>query len=213
MLSYRAFLIDNGWRETMKKVSNLRGQARSLLHGFCRAQAACGASVKARSIGGRFRALLRSDVEGQSLVEFALVLPMLALVLMGIFTVGLVMQNYQQLTYVENQGLITLQQLPNTSGASDPCNAVATAVIGAAANLKTSGTSGIQMSITFGSGSSAVPYPSSGMSSPSGFTCSTGSAYAVDGNSVTLTVTYPSKVLGFNPTPNGLMTITETEQI
>jgi len=197
----------------MKRLSNLCGQDMALRHGFCRAKVAYKAGTKARCVGGRLRSCLRHDGEGQSLVEFAMVLPILLMVMMGIFTVGIAVQNYQQLTYVENQGLITLQQLPNTSSASDPCSAVATAVIGAAANLKTTGTSGIQMSITFGTGSSAVSFPSSGTSSPTGFTCSGGSVYAVDGNPVTLIVSYPCTLSFYKYTSSCQLKETETEQI
>jgi hypothetical protein len=139
---------------------------------------------------------------------------MLLTIMVGIFVVGMVMQNYQQLTYVENQGLVTLQQIVNVpTAAADPCNAVATAVLGAAGNLKTSGTNGIQISLSFSGPAGSYSNPSSGTTSPTGFTCTDGSAYMQSGESVTFTVTYPSKVLGFNPTPNGLMTLTSTEQI
>jgi Flp pilus assembly protein TadG len=198
----------------MKRLSNLRGQAGSLLHGFCRAKASCGVRAKARSIGGRLRVFLRSDGEGQSLVEFALTLPMLLMVLLGIFTVGIFLWNYQQLSYATNQGLVTLQQLPDTPAASDPCSAVATAVIGAAWSLQTTGAGGIQLKLTFGTGSSAVSYPSSGTASPAGFTCS-GSTYAVDGEATTLQLTYPCSLTfyGISPTSNCKLNATVSEQI
>lgn len=196
----------------MKKLSDLRGQAMVLLLGYCRAAAPGRAGAQFRS-GGRLRAFLRSGSEGQSIMEFAFVVPILMTVLTGIVVIGFVMQNYQQLTNVENQGMITLQQLPDTAAASDPCNAVATAIIGAAANLKTSGTSGIQMSLSFGTGSSTVYYPTSGTTSPTGFTCQGGSTYVVQGEPASLTVTYPSSFFGFKLTPNGLLSFTESEQI
>jgi len=198
----------------MKKLSNLCGQATPLLRGFSHASAACRANKKALSVGGRLRAFLRYGGEGQSLVEFALMLPMLLMVLLCIFTVSIFLWNYQQLTYATNQGIVTLQQLPNTSTASDPCAAVATAIIGAAGSLKTTGTAGIQLKLTFGTGTSAVTYPSSGTSSPTGFTCS-GSTSAVDGVATTLQLTYPCSLTfyGVKPTSNCQLNATETEQI
>jgi Flp pilus assembly protein TadG len=147
------------------------------------------------------------------MVEFAFVVPVLMMVLVGIFAVGTVMQDYQQLTNVENQGLVTLEQLPDTANAADPCAAVSAAIIGAAGNLRTTGTNGLQVSITFGTGTSSASYPSSGTTSPTGYSCGGGSSYVVQGEPVTLTVTYPSTFLGFTLTPNGLLSLTEWEQI
>src|ERR1039458_2035151 len=91
-------LNDNGRREAMKRLSNLRGQARLLLHGFCRVTVTCRASARARSIGGRLRAFLCSDGEGQSLVEFAVVLPILLMVLTFMFSISMAMISYEQLS-------------------------------------------------------------------------------------------------------------------
>jgi Flp pilus assembly protein TadG len=198
----------------MKRLSNLRGRALALLHDFSRARESGRAGANPRSVGGRLRAFLHSDSEGQALVEFALVVPALLTILVGIFVVGMVMQNYQQLTYVADQGLMRIEQIPGDStDAADPCNAIASAIIGAAGNLRTTGDTGIQVSVSFTNGTSTVTYPTSGTTSPTGFSCQDASSYMTPSASATLTVTYPSKVLGFNPTPNGLMTLTQTEQI
>jgi Flp pilus assembly protein TadG len=111
----------------MIRLSNLRGQARSLLHGFCRAKAACGASVKARSIGGRSGALLCFDVEGQSLVEFALVLPMLLMVVTFMFSISMAMISYEQLN-VATANAALLQLAPARNFLPDPCSSIQTAV-------------------------------------------------------------------------------------
>jgi Flp pilus assembly protein TadG len=197
-----AFEVEN---TMMKILSDLRLLGLAAVTG--------GASAKSRSIGDRLRVYLRSGGEGQALVEFSLVLPMLLMVLMGIFSVGMFVQSYQQLTYVENQGLITLQQLPDTAGAADPCAAVSAAVIGAAAHLNTTGSNGLRVSIKFNT--EGVSYPASGASTPTGFTCSGGSMYVYDGQSVTVTVTYPCSisVYGIKFTPNCNLNETETEQI
>jgi Flp pilus assembly protein TadG len=187
----------------MRRLNDLRGQA----------LASSRLCARFRSVCGRLYCSLCSRAQGQSLVEFALVLPILMMILTGIFSIGMFVQSYQQLTYVENQGLVTLQQLPDTSSAADPCSAVAAAVIGGAANLRTTGTNGIQVTITFNT--EGVSYPASGTASPTGFTCAAGAAYVYDGQSVTLTVTYPCtlSVYGFNFTPTCKLNETETEQI
>jgi Flp pilus assembly protein TadG len=114
----------------MKKASNLRRQARSLLHGFCRAQASYGASEKARSIVGRFGALLCSDVEGQSLVEFSLVLPMLLMVVTFMFSISMAMLSYEQLSSA-TAGAALQQLAPARNVLADPCNSIQTAVTSA----------------------------------------------------------------------------------
>lgn len=197
----------------MSKLIDLRVQALATKHGICRTRVSSKAIAKSNSILRGLRNFCGSRGEGQSLVEFALVLPVLLMVLMGIFSVGMFVQSYQQLTYVENQGLITLQQLPDTSAAADPCSAVATAVIGAAAHLSTTGSNGIQMKIKFNT--EGVSYPTTGTSSPTGFSCGSGAAYVYDGQSVTFTVTFPCSlsVYGVNFTPNCMLNETETEQI
>jgi Flp pilus assembly protein TadG len=197
----------------MSKPTNPRERALAIKHCVYRTKASRSTIAKSYSICVRLRHLLGSGGEGQSLVEFALVLPMLLMILMGIFSVGMFVQSYQQLTYVENQGLVTLQQLPDTSSASDPCAAVSAAVIGASAHLATTGATGLQVSIKFNT--EGVSYPSSGTSSVTGFSCGAGSAYVYDGQSVTVTVTYPCtlSVYGINFTPSCKLNETETEQI
>lgn len=197
----------------MNWLSNLREQVMALRHDFYSAEASGGTTANARSIGGRIRAFLLFDSEGQSMVEVAFVAPVLMSLLVGIFAVGLVMQNYQQLTYAENQGLLALEQLPDTTAASDPCAAVGAAIVGAAGNLVSAGPNGIQVSLSFGAAGSTVSYPSSGLTSPTGFSCPAGSSYVVTGEPASLKVSYPSKVLGFSLTPSGSMSITEWEQI
>lgn len=111
----------------MKRLSKLRGQARLFLHGYCHARASCGASVKARSIGGKFRALLYSDVEGQTLVEFAVVLPMLLMVVTFMFSISMAMLNYEQLnTATANAALLQLATARNVL--TDPCSSIQTSI-------------------------------------------------------------------------------------
>jgi len=111
----------------MKRLRNLHGQARPFLHGYFRAAAACRANKKARSIGGRLRALLCSDVEGQSMVEFGFVLPMLLMVVTFMFSISMAMISFEQLnTATANAALQQLATARNVL--ADPCNSIQTSV-------------------------------------------------------------------------------------
>lgn len=151
----------------MKRLSNLCGQARPPLHGFSRVKAACRANRKARSIGGRLYAFLCSDGEGQSLVEFAVLVPMLLMVLTFMFSLSMAMVNYEQL-YAAVSGA-ALQDLSNalvvTGG--DPCASIQTAVSNA---LPSFTASKLTYTVTIlNSSGTAVPY---GPTTGSGFSCS-----------------------------------------
>jgi len=114
----------------MKKLSNLRGQARPLLRGYFRAASACGANRKPRSIAGRLRAFLCSGGEGQSLVEFAFVMPILMALMMGIYAVGIITFNDVALNNAVEAGAMSLTSVGSAPGtnmgtASDYTNGVA----------------------------------------------------------------------------------------
>jgi Flp pilus assembly protein TadG len=76
--------------------------------------------VKAPSIGGRLCACLRSGGRGQSLVEFAFMLPLLLMVITGIFWLGIAIYNYQQLCAAVSQGVVALAEGQNTG--TNPCS-------------------------------------------------------------------------------------------
>jgi len=172
----------------MKRLSNLRGQARAVLHGFCRAEAFCGASAKARTMSGRLRGFLHSDVEGQSLVEFALVVPMLLMVLTFMFSLSMAMISYEQLNSATSSA--ALQVLATSRNVlADPCasieSSVSTALPGFTAS-KLSYTITIQNS----SGSNVTYGPTTG----TGFSCTAAATVlSADGTSTpaSLTVSYP----------------------
>jgi Flp pilus assembly protein TadG len=181
----------------MKIAGDLHRQVVALGRYLPRFAAASRTSVKARSIGGRLRASFRCGDEGQSLVELAFALPVLLMVLTGILSLGYFFFNDQALTYATQQAATTLQELPGMSGASDPCNAAATAFIGASqGNLILTGTSGVQLTVQVGTYSYGPHTPSP----IANFTCSAGAAYVLQGASTTVTATYPCSVgvYGFN---------------
>jgi Flp pilus assembly protein TadG len=174
LFSNGAILMNNEGEYTMKKVNDLRGQA----------AVSRTAGAESLSPGNWLRAWHNSRDKGQSLVEFAIVLPILLAVMLVIFEVGIFLLNYQTLTQAVNQGGMTLQQIVGMSGASDPCAAVATAVIGSAGNLQTAGANGIQLQISIGSYTSST-------GAASGFSCGGGSSYVIQGATASVTGTYP----------------------
>jgi len=150
----------------MKRLSNLRGQARPLLHGFSRATAVCRANKKARSICGRLRAFLCSDGEGQSMVEFAILVPILLMVLTFMFSISMAMVSYEQLSAAVSGA--ALQDLSNALVVSggDPCASIQTAVSNALPSFTASKLT-YTMTVLNSSGTAVTYGPTAG----SGFSC------------------------------------------
>jgi Flp pilus assembly protein TadG len=170
----------------MNNVCNLRGQARVFLPGFCHFTATRRASAKIPSIGGRLLAFLRSGDEGQNLVEFAVMLPILLLTLTFMFSLCMAIINYEQLVSAASAGGQTLAGARNFN--TDPCNAVETAITNF---LPSWNSSKFTYSVTIqnSSGSNVVYGPTTG----TGFSCT--AAYAVLGadnpnTPASLTITY-----------------------
>jgi Flp pilus assembly protein TadG len=123
---------------------------------------------------GKTFARLAKTSEGGALVEFAMVLPMMMVVVTGIFFLGIALTLYLQLTNATDIGARLLSV--SRGQTTDPCNTASVAVKAAAPNLSASG-------LTF-------TYVLDGQSY-SGTTCTAGAAYLVQGTSAQLKVTYP----------------------
>lgn len=98
-----------------------------------RTAASLGASIEIRSLGERTRARLRARLRagnerGQSLVELALSLPILLLIMMGIFTFGIAINNYMMLTEAVNVGGRLLAVSRGGGPTTDPCGDTVQAV-------------------------------------------------------------------------------------
>ena len=136
---------------------------------------------------------------GQSLVEFALTLPVLLLVLTGIATFGIGMNNYLMLTEATSVGAravaVSRQQT------TDPCAVAATAVAASASGLKASS---LGYSFNF-NGSS---YTTSSCNSSSTSTGAAGSL--VQGKTAIVTVTYPCSLTAYQYTFGSACTLTAT---
>ena len=151
----------------------------------------------------RARALL-TDASGQSLVEAALILPLLLLVVMAVLAFGLAYSNYIALTEATGVGA---RQLAISRGTTlDPCATVATAISGAAPLLKA--TSLNYTIVLNGTGYSANSCPSSSTTSgPAG--------KLQQGSTATVTASYPCQltVMGMNLAPGCNLTAQTSEAI
>jgi len=126
-------------------------------------------------------------------VEFAVTLPVLLLVVTGLMTFGVAINNYLLLTEATNIGA---RQLAISRGqTTDPCATVSSAVIAAAPLLKPG-------SMTFKFVFNGTSYPNS--SYPSGTTCSSSSpttgpaGQLTQGTTATVTVIYPCSLRIYN---------------
>jgi Flp pilus assembly protein TadG len=137
--------------------------------------------------------------EGGALVEFAMVLPMMLAVMTGIFTFGIALNNYLELT---NGVSIGARYLAISRGNTlDPCATVVNAVYGAAPNLKTA-------NFSFTTTLNGTSYNGTSCSSS---TTTTGAAgNLVQGTSATVTATYPCNLSVYGVSFAGSCTLKST---
>jgi Flp pilus assembly protein TadG len=142
--------------------------------------------------------------QGQAMVEVALVLPILLLVLTGIFALGLAFNNYVILTEATNVGARALAI--SRGSTTDPCATASSAVIAAAPLL-------VPANLTFTFVLNGTSY--SGASCSSGSTTTGASANLVQGGNALVTVTYPCSlaVYGANYAPGCVLQAQITELV
>lgn len=138
--------------------------------------------ARRRSAVARLRAWLGAS-EGGALVEFALVLPMMMVVVTGLFSFGIALNNQLELTQAVGSGAQYLQTIRATT--SNPCSDTFNAIKAAAPNLHSA-----NISLTLTMSGTAV----------SGSTCSGSQSNLTQGGSVTVAATYPCNlfVYGLN---------------
>ena len=163
------------------------------------------APPRIRSSGKRARGRLRTGREGgQSLVEFALCLPLLLLVVTGIFTFSFALNNYLTLTNAVGIGgqLLAVSRGQTT----DPCNTAASAIYGASPLLS-------QTAFTFSFVLNGNSY--SGASCSSGSTTTGAAGNLVQGANAQVTATYPCNLMvyGVNYLPSCKLTSQVTEVV
>jgi Flp pilus assembly protein TadG len=145
------------------------------------------------------RAFLRArSEEGQALLEFAYVVPVMLTLVMGIVVFGSALNNYLVLTDATAVGARVLSI--SRGQTTDPCAATVTAVDGAAPNLKAA-------NFKFSFVLNGTAY--------SGATCSGAQTNLVEAQNAQVTVTYPCnlKFFGFNPVPTCTLTAQTTERV
>jgi Flp pilus assembly protein TadG len=152
-------------------------------------------SAPARSAGSprpqlaRRHVLRRRGEEGQAMVEFALVLPVLLLVLVAILKFGLTFENYLTLTDAVRAGS---RQLAVGRGSANACTSATNLVQSSASGLNTA-----NLTVT------------TSLTSPD--TCTS----LTEGNAATVSATYPCDltVLGINFFPSCKLTASATERV
>jgi Flp pilus assembly protein TadG len=151
-----------------------------------------------------FARISSADEEGQTLVEFALTVPVLLLVVTGVLFFGVVFFDYLMLTEATQVG--ARQMMISRGQTLDPCQTLANAVYAAAPNLT-------QANLVFNVTLNGVNYPST-TSCPG--TATTGApANMVLGTNAVVVVTYPARLTPFSDSiaTSFLLTAQTTEQI
>jgi Flp pilus assembly protein TadG len=122
------------------------------------------------------RSRLHSGDEGNAIVEFAMVLPLMMLLTTGIFAFGFAISNQLTLTQALGTGAQYLQQIRTST--SDPCNDTFTAIKNAAPYLNASNI--------------AVTVTMNGVTPPqTGHTCAGAQSNLTPGVAVTVVAKYP----------------------
>jgi Flp pilus assembly protein TadG len=156
------------------------------------------------SLGRAIGNALRRHDDGGSMVEFALVFPILMLIVTAIFTFGIAFNNYVTLT--DAVGVAGRQLAISSLQTLDPCATAATAVYKAAPLLS-------QSNLTFTFTLNGTGY--------NGATCSSTSQSSgapsnlQSGDDATITVTYPCNltIWGKNYAPSCTLSATTTEKV
>jgi Flp pilus assembly protein TadG len=144
--------------------------------------------VKSWTVARLLRARLRPAEEGGALVEMALILPVLAMLVLGVMSFGVMFMNYIDLTEATGAGAQYLQLIRTST--TDPCMDTYNAIKQAAPNLTPA-----SLSLSFNLNGTKV----------SGDTCSGYQSDLSAGEPVSLTVTYPCNlnIYGVNFAPTG----------
>ena len=169
-------------------------------------------------IGERLCAYLHSGDGGQSLVEFALVLPMLLILVFGVCSAGMAMIVYEQLgeaAFAGVQALSDNQGVLVSGSQVDLCAQAYTAVttVLSAPSWSKANQNKITYSASFantvGTTTTTTPVPASTGS----FSCQTLSSDLGSNSQATLTLSYPFTWLPFYGTNFGTITMTRQQSI
>jgi Flp pilus assembly protein TadG len=162
-----------------------------------------GVCVEARPRANHALALAR-DERGNALIEFALLIPILFTLLLGIIKFGMAFNNYVVLTNATNLGATALSI--SRGSTTNPCTTASAAVYAASPRLtQASLTFAIELNGAYVAGTAATP-----VASPS---CAT--AALVSGQQAVVMVQYPCnvKLFSYNPAPTCTLTAQTAEAI
>jgi Flp pilus assembly protein TadG len=183
----------------MKHASGLRRDLKVLMLGLKRSSSSRSVHGQPRPRGGSARLFFRSGEEGQSLVEFALVLPLIFLISWGVFIFCIACNNYICLT--EAAGDAALKIGIDRANTSNPCSDIYTQVSQTASTLNATNVT-YTLVLKTSTGTTLGTY---GPTKGSGFSCSgayttsgTASNYLQQGGSGQVTLQYPCNLNSFD---------------
>ena len=167
-----------------------------------------------RPMRTRLRFLLRAiDDTGGAMVEFAMILPLLMLMVTGIFSFGIACNNYLELTEATSSGALEFSQL--RSNTTDLCADTAKAVyLGAPYLTQTNMKFSYAIISSGGTTTWSNNYTGGSVTCPAAST-SPPTSDLVQGATASLTVTYPCNlsVYGWNYAPSCLLKAQTSELI
>ena len=158
--------------------------------------------VSARPSARNLLALLKSRTDGGSLVEFALIAPLMLALVTGIFGISFALVFYLQLNNAVDVGARTVAVIraTNSDGTTpDPCAAALTAITGAAPTLAPSK---IKLSVTL-----------DGTAYNNVTSCTNGEANVASGKTAQITATYPYTLMLFGWKPVAMTFSAQTTEL
>jgi len=168
------------------------------MHRGSRTAASPGVRVETRSSGKQARSRAR-DEQGQAAVEFAIALPLMLTILLGVVMFGIAINDDVALTFATDTGaqLLSISRGQTT----DPCKTTSQAVYSAAPQLN-------QLNLKF----TIVLDGTSVTTNSTQPSCSGSQQYLVQAQAANVTATYPCNltIFGLNPVPNCTLTAQST---
>ena len=146
---------------------------------------------------GRHLRRLRRE-EGQALVEFALVLPVLLMIVTGVTSFGLVFYKYVTLTDAVRVGARTLAL---QRGNSDPCTSAANQTVASAVNV---GLTNSELTFSY----NGAPFYTNGSCSGSGASWNQGDSVTVQAS-----IPYSLSIFGLITVHSGTLTARATDAV
>jgi Flp pilus assembly protein TadG len=186
-----AMTMRTSWTETQEdavKKAACSTRFYALHYSSCRVAGKSGVPLRAR--GGTASGILFAREDGNALVEFAMVAPVMLMIMMGIIVIGSVMSNYLQLIEATSSAARTVAV--SRSNTLNPCTTVTSAVSGGAPLLNSANMT-YTLALNNSAGTNLGTYgPTTGSLSCSSTSYTSGPpSYLQQGGSATVTVTYP----------------------